>query len=163
MSDKSKKILKRSLTAVAVLAAAALVAGLLYWNHMLNLLGNAEEQTVPTLSQEEEEALLGTVATVPEEETEPKETWPQVASDKNITNIMLVGQDARPGEPPQRSDSMILVTVNKSKKTITLTSFMRDQYVQIPGYGDNKLNATYVLGGMELLDLTLDLFYAPMQ
>jgi hypothetical protein len=66
MSDKSKKILKWSLTALAVLAAAALVAGLLYWNHMLNLLGSASDATVPTLSYEEEMALLG--------ETDPVET-----------------------------------------------------------------------------------------
>ena len=52
---------------------------------------------------------------------------------------------------------MILVSINKSNSTITLTSFMRDQYVQIPGYKPNKLNAAYAFGGMQLLTKTLKL------
>jgi LCP family protein required for cell wall assembly len=54
---------------------------------------------------------------------------------------------------------MILVTVNKSKKTITLTSFMRDAHVTIPGYKSNKLNAAYAFGGMSLLNQTLEQNY----
>ena len=84
----------------------------------------------------------------------PVETVPVVRGD-HLINIMLIGQDKRPGQGRQRSDSMILVTVNKSKKTITLTSFMRDQYVQIPGYLPHKLNHTYQYGGMKLLNETL--------
>lgn len=84
----------------------------------------------------------------------PVETVPVVRGD-HLINIMLIGQDKRPGQGRQRSDSMILVTVNKSKKTITLTSFMRDQYVQIPGYQPHKLNHTYQYGGMKLLNETL--------
>ena len=52
---------------------------------------------------------------------------------------------------------MILCTVNKEKKTLTMTSFLRDLYVQIPGYMDNRLNATYAFGGMPLLNETLAL------
>lgn len=73
----------------------------------------------------------------------------------HIVNIMLVGQDAREGEGRQRSDSMMLVTFNKKQGTITLTSFMRDQYVQIPGYGATKLCHAYAYGGMDLLNQTL--------
>lgn len=73
----------------------------------------------------------------------------------HIINIMLVGQDAREGENTQRSDSMMLVTFNTYKKTITLTSIMRDQFVKIPGYGRTKLNHAYQYGGMSLLNETL--------
>ena len=76
---------------------------------------------------------------------------------EHLVNILLVGQDRRPGQGRQRSDSMILVSINKSNSTITLTSFMRDQYVQIPGYKPNKLNAAYAFGGMQLLTKTLKL------
>lgn len=75
----------------------------------------------------------------------------------HLVNILLVGQDRREGQGRQRSDSMILVSVNKSNNTVTLTSFMRDQYVQIPGYKPNKLNAAYAFGGMQLLTKTLKL------
>lgn len=73
----------------------------------------------------------------------------------HILNIMLVGQDAREGERVQRSDSMMLVTFNLRTKTITLTSLMRDQYVNIPGYGTTKLNHAYQYGGMSLMNETL--------
>ena len=72
----------------------------------------------------------------------------------DMINIMLIGQDRRPGEERARSDSMILVTLNKEKGTIQLTSFMRDLYVQIPGYKDNRLNAAYRYGGTDLMNET---------
>lgn len=75
--------------------------------------------------------------------------------DTNIVNILLIGQDRRSGEGRARSDSMILVSFNKTDKKITLVSFLRDNYVQIPGYQDNRLNTAYAIGGMELLDETL--------
>ena len=79
----------------------------------------------------------------------------EVITGNHLVNILLVGQDRREDEKRQRSDSMILVTFNKSTNEITLTSFMRDQYVQIPGYKNNKLNAAYEIGGMKLLTKTL--------
>ncbi|MBQ6051810.1 MAG: LCP family protein [Clostridia bacterium] len=76
---------------------------------------------------------------------------------KNLINILLIGQDRRQYESTrQRSDSMILATVNKEKKTVTLTSFVRDIYVQIPGYQNNRLNAAFRFGGMKLLDQTFE-------
>lgn len=78
---------------------------------------------------------------------------------KDIVNIMLVGQDARPGEPAQRSDSMILMTFNKKTGQIHLTSFLRDQYVQIPGFGNTKLCHAYSYGGMTLLNETIKNHY----
>lgn len=81
-----------------------------------------------------------------------------ISSEKypEIINIMLVGQDRRPGENYlTRSDAMILCTFNTKDKTITMTSFMRDMYVKIPGIGGNKMNAAYQFGGMKLLRQTM--------
>lgn len=78
-----------------------------------------------------------------------------VGQEQDLVNILLIGQDARPGETRARSDTMILVTFNKTTGDITMTSFLRDLYVQIPGYQDNRINAAYAYGGMELLDETL--------
>lgn len=78
--------------------------------------------------------------------------------DKNLVNILLIGQDRRPGQGRQRSDSMILCSVNTKTKEISLISFLRDTYVQLPGdYSDNRLNAPYVFGGFDLLKETLEL------
>lgn len=73
----------------------------------------------------------------------------------NIVNILLIGQDRREGEGRARSDSMILCTFNKKTKQLIMTSFLRDLYVQIPGYNSNRINAAYAAGGMSLLDKTL--------
>lgn len=76
---------------------------------------------------------------------------PVKASD-DIINILLIGQDSRSNS---LSDSMILCSINKPAKTINVISFMRDMYVQIPGYYDHKLNTSYALGGMKTLNATL--------
>ena len=76
--------------------------------------------------------------------------------DDHLINILLVGQDRREGQGRQRSDTMILCSINPETGETSLISFLRDLYVQIPGgYSDNRLNATYVFGGFELLDETL--------
>ena len=128
------------------------VAGTAVVNHFLNMVNRAEDLPQETLSQEQIEDLFNEETVAPEEDTAPvvKEEdvdWGQqdgtvIENSDNIVNILLIGQDARPGEGRSRSDSMILVTFNKAQKTITMTSFLRDLYVQIPGYADNKLNAT---------------------
>ena len=77
-----------------------------------------------------------------------------VGEQQHITNILLIGQDSLKGKR-ERSDTMILITINQEKNTIILTSFMRDMYVKIPGYYNEKINSAYMLGGMDLLNETL--------
>lgn len=75
--------------------------------------------------------------------------------DKDILNILLIGEDRRPEEGRTRSDSIIIMTVDKENKTIKLTSLMRDLYVQIPGYSGSKISTAYVRGGIQLLEETI--------
>ena len=70
--------------------------------------------------------------------------------DEDLINIMLVGQDSR-GNTRERSDSMILVSSNPRTGEVAMVSFLRDLYVQIPGYYDNRMNAAYAFGGFPLL------------
>ena len=49
----------------------------------------------------------------------------------------------------------MVLQVDGSSKKPKLISFMRDTYVTIPGYGDNKINAAYAFGGADLLRQTL--------
>lgn len=74
----------------------------------------------------------------------------------DLLNILLIGQDAREGENQARSDSMILCTYNKTTRDLTMTSFLRDLYVPIPGHGSNRINAAYSFGGTSLLKKTID-------
>ena len=159
-----KKLLWIVAGAALALILTVVVAVGLYWNHMLGLLGNPSEHTVPTLSQQELDAILGTEETEPPTTT-PEDTWPQVVSDQNITNIMLVGQNYREDEPNKLSDTMLLCSINRETKTLTMVSFLRDLYVPLPAYaghsgGRNRINVCYALGstwkrssegGMEML------------
>ena len=77
------------------------------------------------------------------------------ANKDGIINVLLVGQDRRPGQGRQRSDSMILCSFNVEKGTISMVSFLRDTYVYIPGWGSEKLNAAYAHGGFSCLNETL--------
>ena len=82
----------------------------------------------------------------------------EVVSD--VYNILLVGSDVRPDEEVGRSDTMILVSINKETKRIVATSFLRDTYVKIPIKNEfHKLNAAYAYGGIELLFETLQYNY----
>lgn len=148
------------------LVLTVMIAGTVYAHYLLNLMNRPDGDAQETLSQEQiadimQEDTVGagetTAPVVQEEDVDWGEDQGTVieASD-NMVNILLIGQDARPGQGRSRSDSMILVTFNKEKKTITMTSFLRDMYVQIPGYYHTKMNAAYALGGMELLDATLE-------
>ncbi len=111
------------------------------------------EPSVPESSVDSSEPSEPSVPTT--EPTEPPVTEPPTPMG-DIVNILLVGQDRRPGENRARSDSMILVTFNKTTREITLTSFLRDSYVQIPGYKPHKLCHAFQYGGMSLLSKTLN-------
>lgn len=82
----------------------------------------------------------------------------QLELDAKVVNVLLIGEEAI-GENDQsrgRSDSMILVSMNTEQKTLKMVSFMRDCYVSIPGYRDNKLNASYNNGGGDLVMKTIE-------
>ena len=159
--DGQKK--KRSGCLIALIVALVivlvlLIAAALGLNYVFGRLGKFENptpgETVQMLPDETE--------TDPLENVEGLETVDATdvtfetvdVLEGDMINIMLIGQDRRPGEERARSDSMILVTLNKEKNTIQLTSFMRDLYVQIPGYMDTRLNAAYRYGGTDLMNET---------
>ena len=75
--------------------------------------------------------------------------------DEDVYNLLLVGVDRRDKTWNGNSDSMMLVSINHTAKRVSVVSLMRDTYVDIPGYGYNKLNAAYALGGGPLLTETI--------
>lgn len=102
--------------------------------------------------------LLGQIQYVSQADAPASEKAPSAALESLLdsrSHILLIGQDRLPGEERARSDCMILCDFDPETKTITMTSFLRDLYVPIPGHGSNRLNAAYALGGMPLLEETL--------
>lgn len=73
-----------------------------------------------------------------------------------MRNILLLGVDSRTGSISGRTDTMILLSVDIEGNLIKMTSFLRDTYVSIPGYKNNRLNAAYVYGGFDLLAATFE-------
>jgi LCP family protein required for cell wall assembly len=71
---------------------------------------------------------------------------------------VLLGSDSRDDADPAdgRSDTIMVVHLNKKRTNAYITSFPRDMYVNIPGYGRNKINAAYEEGGPALTVKTLE-------
>jgi LCP family protein required for cell wall assembly len=65
-------------------------------------------------------------------------------------NILILGSDERPEDPTARSDTTMLLRLDPSQDAIALFSLPRDLKVNIPGYGVDRLNAAYTLGGPKL-------------
>ena len=166
---KAGKIILIVLAVFLLLIAAVVIAGVIYYNSMLNKINHVEVPkiqytTAPTETQIVEETTSATETV----ETEPKETE-HVPSSEDYINFLIVGQAARYGDAERMADTMMLVTFNTYEKSITLTSILRDSFVKPPDYmgkkfGRIKLNTVYHLGShyegspagsMELINMTL--------
>lgn len=73
-----------------------------------------------------------------------------------VENILVVGTDARNPDASSRSDCMIIVSINRRYGKLVMTSILRDSYVEIPGYGQNRINAAFQYGGADLLIQTIE-------
>lgn len=161
---KKKKQLPKWVKVILIILGilfAIILFVILFIDHQLNKIGRVPANTA-TISPSDE--YFETDSPIdnegnPLEEVDPDTIiWDeatQTISDKNIINILLIGQDRRPGEIRARSDSMIIVSIDKKNNSLKMTSILRDMYVQIPGYSDNRINASYAWGGMNLLDETI--------
>lgn len=126
----STKILKRILISLIAVIVLLVGVGVFY---IYNVLGKIEKTEI---NKEE----LGIV---------------KEESGKDITNIALFGVDAPKGQTG-RSDSIMILSLDKEHKKIKLTSIMRDSYVNIPGRGMDKINHAYAFGGPQLAIKTLN-------
>lgn len=167
---RGRKILLMIVLVFLLLLVGATASAVMYYNSMLNLITRPETvATEHSMSDEEFEAILGYVPEKAETETtvETTEVVTEPVEDR-IINIMLIGQNYRKGEEHKLSDTLILCSLNKDTKTLTLTSFMRDIYLKLPNYkghicGKNRINVPYNLGwywenelaGMEMLNMTI--------
>lgn len=76
--------------------------------------------------------------------------------DDAIFNVLLMGTDDYTGESC-RTDSMILISIDRRHEKLKMTSFMRDMYVELPeDYGHNRINTAYTFGGPKLLVKTIE-------
>ena len=79
-----------------------------------------------------------------------------LAEQKGVKNILLLGTDERVSGETSRSDAIIVLSINENRKKIVMTSILRDSYVEIPGYGKNRINHAYQMGGAALMIQTIE-------
>ncbi len=82
---------------------------------------------------------------------------PSLTGNKPIF-ILVIGSGARPGDDVVHSlaDSIHLVGINPALHEATILNIPRDSWVNIPGYGSNKINAAMTAGGPPLLIQTIE-------
>ena len=152
-----------ALCVVLAIILVVLVAATVYAEVTLGRIRRSDQQS--TLSSSEMDDLINETDphdpdfTGPiynkEDVTDPSETAPEIINGEHVLNILLVGSDTRDTSVRGRSDSMILCTVDTEKKTLTMTSFLRDMYLNIPGYVMQRINVAYMKGGFPMLYDTL--------
>ncbi len=90
---------------------------------------------------------------------------PDRTQPKDALNVLLVGVDGRGTDVQERleagdtgllSDTMMIWHLEKNHENSQVVSFPRDSWVDVPGYGEAKLNAAFSWGGPELLIQTLE-------
>jgi len=94
-------------------------------------------------------------------ETRPAPATPAEAAQEAPVTFLLVGSDTRgnpaPGEVPDgRSDAIMIARFSADREHAQLISIPRDSWVDIPGHGRNKINASYAFGGPSLLIQTVE-------
>lgn len=79
----------------------------------------------------------------------------EIMSSENVINVLIIGYDSRSNSFSGNTDAIMLLSLNKKTKTITLSSILRDTYVYYETNtgksGHTKINALYSIGGTKLL------------
>lgn len=76
----------------------------------------------------------------------------------SIINIAFFGSDSRDlnNMNSGRADTIMIISVNPTKKSIKMISIPRDTYVNVPGYGKTKINHSYAYGQEQLAIKTIN-------
>lgn len=78
----------------------------------------------------------------------PGAVEPVLNNNYDILNILLIGSDIREGSIDYRTDTMIIVSVNRTTGTVNMLSLPRDLWVFIPRYGNERINTAALWGDL---------------
>lgn len=167
--SKKKIVILSVILAIAIIITAVGVAACSVVTHYMNRIGRTDGNSIDIVPPEDEVFEFEGFETVPDDMSEddlPEDVrvlqpedieWSDIEAlnDDELINILLIGNDYRDGYYARRSDSIILCSINPELGRIVIISLMRDMYLQIPGYSDNILNASFNFGGIPLLEETI--------
>ena len=105
--------------------------------------------------------LLGNVNYLPESHKENLYiSNNELMKSDSVYNILLIGTDERKSQTNYRSDTMMLVSIDKKNGKLKLSSFLRDSWLYIPGKDFSaKLNAACAYGGPQMVIDTIEYHY----
>ncbi|SES99291.1 LCP family protein [[Clostridium] polysaccharolyticum] len=156
--QKKKKIWKKPVRIVLILLLFLAAGAFIYSDYLLDKIhyDKDNERREEYFDEDEHAKDL--------DEVDPSDVhWQQnllARHEDDVINILLVGEEAILDKGRGRTDSIMIATINVKEKSLKLTSIMRDLYLQIPGYSDNKINAAFNIGGMDLLVQALNQDFA---
>lgn len=147
-APKHKSGTKKALVAIAVIIlvmACIAVAGIAIISSKLNAMKTIADpfETVETLDVERPKK--------PEASTE-------------AINFLVLGSDSRIStgdaneweQGAQRTDALMILQLSGDGKSVNVMSIPRDSWVDIPGYGEAKINAAFSYGGPALSIATVE-------
>ena len=143
-----------------VVVALALAGGSYLWfrsqvggaNARVSSAAVAALRSHPVTSLAPTGASLASPGTTP---TFPGTTLAPLPDPPDSMNILVLGSDQRPDVPGARSDTMMVVHVDRAQDFVSVLSIPRDLYVEVPGHGMQKINAAYAYGGAALAITTV--------
>ena len=136
--ERKKRAVKRTAAALGIVVLVLVLGGAVWAYATLH----GAQRTMN--DQPEIDARLAEVLTP----REPKQPF----------NVLLLGIDKRPGETEARADTMIVARIDPEQKKVWMLSIPRDTRVDIPGYGEAKINAAHFQGGPALAVETVEEF-----
>ncbi|MEI2281965.1 transcriptional attenuator, LytR family [Paenibacillus polysaccharolyticus] len=150
MTRKTKRTLWISLAAFVLIVGGAVAY---YFGSILNQLDG--------LQKKGEDSPFANIENVEKVKTPDPPKW----EGTETVNILVMGVDARglkKGEVP-RSDSMMVVSLDPLTKKINLFSILRDTYINIDGYGKDRINTAITHGPNVAMEAASDLLGIPVQ
>ncbi|RIK16660.1 MAG: hypothetical protein DCC50_04250 [Acidobacteria bacterium] len=114
--------------------------------------GDAAPSSAPATAVQDTERRTATAAPRPTGETTQDAGAPLP---DGVVTALIIGTDSRDGDLSGRSDVIVLAQLTEDHDHLNLVSVARDSYVDIPGYGKDKINAAYERGGIPLLEETV--------
>lgn len=149
----AKKTKRTIYTIITLIALVILFAGGYYFISIANQLGD--------LQKTGEDSPFYNVEQIDQESSVDIPVW----EGNEPVNVLLMGVDARgfsDGEIP-RSDTMLVASLDPETKKISIFSLLRDTYVSIPNYGNNRINTAITHGPEIAMQTASDLLGIPVQ
>ena len=166
MSGKKKAVIILAVVlGICVLFVGIAYAVLHHYHSKSNYVKDDQVQTIDEdqLSDEDKNDVSNSMTEEEQKQAEEEAQKAQaeivIPNGSDVYNILLIGSDRRDTSWYGNSDVMMLVSINKNTEKIYVTSFMRDSYALVEGYGAHKLNFAYAIGGGPKLVETIEKNY----